>query len=264
MQAALSLFLALLAAHLAGDFVFQRGSMVEGKKKGDIGAYVHHGAVHALLAVLAVLAFAPAYLAQPRLYLLVLAVVSAHLGCDYLKERRLARTALPSWVWFLTDRALHLAALLFLTALAFVDLRAWVGGIYQGFEQRREEFLWLLVVYLATIFGGGYLIRQVLPRQRREEQDLSAEERARREEEKRLGLYIGWLERFLILSAVLAKSPTAVGFIVAAKSIVRFKKVEKDDEFAEYFLLGTFFSLLLALAGGLMLRWLVWGSLDLE
>lgn len=80
----------------------------------------------------------------------------------------------------------------------------------------------------------------------------------------RAGMYIGWLERFLVLTAVIAKSPTAIGLIVTAKSIVRFKKVEQDDDFAEYFLLGTFLSLALALLGGLALRWLLLGGLDLE
>jgi hypothetical protein len=48
----------------------------------------------------------------------------------------------------------------------------------------------------------------------------------------------------------------AVGFVVAAKSLARFKALE-DREFAEYFLIGTLASLLLAVLGGVALRGLL-------
>jgi hypothetical protein len=41
--------------------------------------------------------------------------------------------------------------------------------------------------------------------------------------------------------------------VVAAKSLARFKALE-DREFAEYFLVGTLASLLLALVGGLAVK----------
>jgi hypothetical protein len=48
----------------------------------------------------------------------------------------------------------------------------------------------------------------------------------------------------------------ALGLVVAAKSLARFKALE-DREFAEYFLIGTLASLLLALGGGLALHQLL-------
>jgi hypothetical protein len=44
-----------------------------------------------------------------------------------------------------------------------------------------------------------------------------------------------------------------VGWIIAAKSLARFKQLE-DREFAEYFLVGTLASFLLALLVGLGIR----------
>lgn len=70
------------------------------------------------------------------------------------------------------------------------------------------------------------------------------------------GRTIGALERAIALTFVLLGQYGALGLIVAAKSLARFKALE-DREFAEYFLIGTLASLLLALAGGLGLRHLL-------
>jgi len=77
------------------------------------------------------------------------------------------------------------------------------------------------------------------------------------------GLYIGWLERFLILTALLLQSPVAVGLILTAKAIVRYPEF-KSVRFAEYVLIGTLLSVSLALAGAVFLAWLLLGQVRLS
>lgn len=67
------------------------------------------------------------------------------------------------------------------------------------------------------------------------------------------GRAIGVLERALSLTLVLLGQYGALGLVIAAKSLARFKALENRD-FAEYFLIGTLASLLLALFGGLAMR----------
>jgi hypothetical protein len=67
------------------------------------------------------------------------------------------------------------------------------------------------------------------------------------------GRAIGALERAVALTLVLLGAYGALGLIVAAKSLARFKALE-DREFAEYFLVGTLSSLLVALLGGVAVR----------
>jgi hypothetical protein len=67
------------------------------------------------------------------------------------------------------------------------------------------------------------------------------------------GRAIGVLERAMGLTLVLIGQYGALGLVVAAKSLARFKALE-DREFAEYFLVGTLASLLLALVGGLAVK----------
>jgi hypothetical protein len=52
---------------------------------------------------------------------------------------------------------------------------------------------------------------------------------------------------------VLAGQYTAIGFIVAAKAFARFKELEQRA-FAEYVLVGTLLSVLLAVVSALLVR----------
>ncbi len=105
--------------------------------------------------------------------------------------------------------------------------------------------------YLYVCIRGMVVVRSVLElpalqMRRDEDRTAGAIDIAR-------GRTIGALERAITLTLVLLGQYGALGLIVAAKSVARFKALE-DREFAEYFLIGTLASLLLALAGGLGLR----------
>jgi len=268
MQESMPLFLALLVAHVLGDFLLQTDDMVQGKKAGKTAAFLWHGGVHLACALGVLSLFVPKALAEWKIYPLLGLLVALHLAADFFKERTLAaRLADRPRSAFLLDQFLHLVTLLLVVTLFESGLPPWLKAGHALLMKHQVETLWVCAIYVTTIFAGGYLIRVMLPdppapQDKKDEAD--GKEENGEEGEKRIGMYIGWLERFVVVTAILAKSPTAVGLIVAAKSIVRFKRVEKSDAFAEYFLLGTFLSLTLALAGGLALRWLLFGSLDLE
>ena len=67
------------------------------------------------------------------------------------------------------------------------------------------------------------------------------------------GELIGWLERGLILLFVILSQYEAIGFLVAAKSILRFNEASKGDEKSEYVLTGTLLSLAIALCLGILI-----------
>jgi hypothetical protein len=62
------------------------------------------------------------------------------------------------------------------------------------------------------------------------------------------GYLIGILERFIIVALYLSRQLEALGLVLAAKSIARFKQLD-DRDFAERYLVGTLLSVLLALLG---------------
>ncbi len=69
----------------------------------------------------------------------------------------------------------------------------------------------------------------------------------------RVGATIGILERLLIVTFVITGSEAAIGFVVAAKTLARFRQLD-DRDFAEYYLLGTLASVAVALATGLLAK----------
>jgi hypothetical protein len=120
----------------------------------------------------------------------------------------------------------------------------------------RETVLVYLAVVAATVFPAGYLIRyllQPLSRQLAASRDYQTEHYNSLEGLSNAGLYLGWLERGLLVIAFAMGSFTAVGLIIGAKSVARFPEF-KSRAFAEYFLIGTLISVAIAAGGGWVLR----------
>lgn len=142
----------------------------------------------------------------------------------------------------------------------FVIAALVVGTLLRPLATPSAAGLWwgrvalLATGYLYVMGRGVVVIRSVLElpslqMRRDEDRTAGAIEVAR-------GRAVGSLERALTLTLVLLGEYAAVGWIIAAKSLARFKQLE-DREFAEYFLVGTLASFLLALLAGLGLRLLL-------
>lgn len=107
----------------------------------------------------------------------------------------------------------------------------------------------LLVLNEANIFIR-YLMEslQTVPQRKLSKQKEEIDTR-----EYNRGRVIGILERILIFYFVLNSYLSAVGFILAAKGITRFKELE-NREFAEYFLIGTLLSAIISGAIALLIK----------
>lgn len=70
------------------------------------------------------------------------------------------------------------------------------------------------------------------------------------------GRLIGYIERLLVISLTVVGAYPSIAFIIAAKSIARFKQLD-DRNWAEYFLLGTLASIFIGLMLGLLVRAIV-------
>jgi hypothetical protein len=115
-------------------------------------------------------------------------------------------------------------------------------------------------VGLLLVTRGGTIIIQGLLRQMGKEYTQESQQITQGPQQFKVGRMIGNLERILMFCMALANQWTAIGFVLAAKSIARFKKLE-EQTFAEYYLLGTLASALVALAvAQIVLR--VWSAIS--
>jgi hypothetical protein len=260
MQIYFRIFLAIYLAHLLADFIFQSSRLVEQKRRGKFSGYLLHGLIHYLVAILLVGFFVRASAVSARTYLVLLALSAIHLLLDAAKLRLTGHGILRDGaLFYVSDQVLHfltivVGAWLLVPGMAFAQLFAFAGLI------RTAQTKWLAVpiVYIGVIFGGGYLIRDLTRTLAEGVRMQDSHELG--EHLQNAGLYIGWLERFLVVTALLLQSPATVGLILTAKSIARYPEF-KSKRFAEYFLIGTLLSISIAIIGGAVLSKVLFGAI---
>lgn len=252
----LQVFLALLFAHVLGDFPLQTRRMVLGKVEMRVSAYLSHGLVHLLVSIAALASFTEIPLGSPATVLALAVLVPGHLALDFGKSILLGRFPhTDGALLYAADQVVH-ALIVALVAAIIVQTPPPVETIGTLWMDVREPLLISALVMAATAFPAGYLIRYML-KPLSSQLSMSCDPQAAGGESleglSNAGLYLGWLERGLLVIAFAIPSFTAVGLIIGAKSIARFPEF-KSRAFAEYFLIGTLISVAIAAAGGWVLR----------
>jgi hypothetical protein len=228
-------FAALFAAHLAGDFIFQTDWMVR-KKAQSWGVLLFHAAIVTLLSA----AFMGSYH-----WPILLVVFVTHAGIDIVKVAHGSDT----FTAFSIDQAAHLIVLALLAGF-FPEGAAegwWMKELPRHLVPWYFAGLSLISGVILTVKVGGVIIGKAT---RRFLEEIWDEQTRGSQNEKQLhglkngGRYIGYLERSLVLLLVLINHPTGIGFLIAAKSILRFGEIKDamQRKTAEYIIIGTFMS----------------------
>jgi len=118
-------------------------------------------------------------------------------------------------------------------------------------HSRTSAILMGAAVLIYMVRGGNYLVRGIL----KKAGGLPDEEEPTFETSEGYahGRMIGQIERIIVVLIVMGGNLGALAFFFAAKGLVRSKELEKRTQ-ADYFLLGSLASFLIALAGGLVLQ----------
>jgi len=231
------LFFQLYLAHLVADFLLQPDWVA--RRKTEVRPLSAHAATHLVCAAAAVNLGLDRRVAGA-----IVAVALIHTLLDYAK----ARLSGDGWIAFTADQAAHLVVV----ALASIWLTAsWPRMIDVVRSIVTNPLVYLYAcAYVAVVFGGGYLVQKIT-------QSFLATMQSSLAQLKpglpSAGKYIGWVERILILTFIVGGYETAVGFLLAAKALVRYPEIQEDTRghFAEYFLVGTLTSVGLALIAGM-------------
>lgn len=250
-------FMALLLAHMLDDFAF-RLKRTEGTRSNRLWPLIRHGIAYGILAWACLLIFSPTHFFAISSQIVVVAYVAVHLLIGAFKRLIFARkSALDNWKTFLSDQALHVIVLTIAAAILTGNSIIALTRNMQLSPDVKTHLLEAATVYVGIVFGGGYLIRYLT-------RGIAIDDYACASPNlKNAGLYVGWLERFLIITAIAMQSPVLVGLIMTGKSIARFPEF-KEPRFAEYFLIGTFLSVTLSVLGGILLLQLLYGTILLK
>lgn len=229
------LFVGLLLAHLAGDFMLQTDSLCKQKREKKAGSWFLY--VHAIvISLLSLIA-----LWNLRLWYVALVIGVCHflidLGKAYVKKDNV-------WV-FVIDQVFHI---LILIPSVFLCVRhfGWTTPDWLTLQVQKAEGIAAAAILCWK--PANLFIKEVLKYNR---VSFPTEDSST----FNAGKLIGTLERWLILVFILLGRHEVIGFLIAAKSIIRFG--EKDKEQTEYFLAGTLLSITIAVACGLLLGLIV-------
>src|SRR5262249_17219189 len=221
MQTFFRLLSAIFLGHALADFVLQPARMVKGKEAGKLSQYLGHGAVHYICAAGFTGFFVPGSILSARTHLAIIGLVLVHLLIDFAKIRLAKLGLMPNGATaFAADQLLHLLTIGLAACVLTPGIRfGAITQLLQSARAARSGVIAVPAVYIAVVFGGGYFIR-FLTRSLAEDIRSHSPEKSS-EQLLNAGLYLGWLERFLVLSALLLQSPAMVGLILTAKSIAR-------------------------------------------
>ena len=169
---------------------------------------------------------------------------------DYDHARK-SWTPLPAVVWLAVEAAVAIVVVgVFWVFLRDVSLNLVPAGISTPPADIRHVALAAILGWTLFVVNGPAawrLIGRLLPSE--------PSKKAGEVDPERMGATIGVLERLLVVVLVPAGGPAAVGFVVAAKTLARFKELNKKH-FAERYLLGTMASVTVALISAIAAQWI--------
>jgi len=217
----------LIAVHAIADFSLQTDGMVQSKNR--LQFLMLHAAIHSALTYIVLQVW---ICWQAPLFILLV-----HAAIDFNKQRCGKSTATA----FIVDQIVHVFSLL---ALAWLSVRfSWVPD-FSGIGYKP---LVVLAGFIATVQGAGFLVA-IFTKRLIDENNLELDGLLNG------GKLIGQLERCLIFLFIFIGQPAGIGFLVAAKSILRFEEA-KEQKLAEYVLIGSLSSFSIAIALSAVTRW---------
>lgn len=223
-----------LLVHVLFDFYFQPSKWVESKTtEGFKSKYLYW---HCFIYALAV--SGTVFILTSVCWLTIVAFVAvgiSHVITDGLKKKYKDAIA-----YFFIDQFLHLFVL-------GIIVRIVCTKQIIEFDKKWVIFLIYVLGYLIALKPFGLTAKNIM-----DTFDFNPEEKGLKDG----GLWIGYIERFLILTFVLMSYYEGIGFLLAAKSIFRFGELKNDNEIkrTEYILIGTLLSFGLAVCIGMLMK----------
>jgi hypothetical protein len=232
------ILICLSAAHFLGDFVFQSDTDAARKKEPLI--LFKHAFIVAATGYL--------FCGIWDLWQIPMVILLSHSLMDYMK----AKSGEESVCAFLLDQGIHLAVItaivILIVTTEIIPLNKtstfWVGLLGKEFL----ESLILASGLAVSIKAGGILVGLAVKPftdqlKNEKKPDCPGKAVIGRGFEKG-GKIIGYLERAMIFLFMLTGQPGSIGFLIAAKSILRFGEIKEPRNRleAEYIIIGTFMS----------------------
>lgn len=271
------LLLIILTAHFLGDFLLQNNAIASNKSKSTKMAFKHIF-IHFLLIAILVLIYE--FFDSPlgsiidlNEALIVGIVLVIHFLTDRFLKEVISKRFNNNFNSLLFDQIIHLIVI-YLTFyfLRETDLTNFLGVINSNYN--------LPKIYLSVLFAvlllpfSNHLIQSIFIYLNKGEVTSNEEVKIiektvdnkteiikektilSKQEVTDYGKWIGYMERILVFTLVLLSSFEGILIVIALKTFARFRQLN-NKSFVEKYLLGTLFSITLALLLGLLFKYIM-------
>ena len=261
-----------LIGHLIADFLLQSATMAELKKERK-KYWIGHSVIYAVIfIVLSFVCLTPKFAA---IYSGTIAIT--HCIVDLLRiiiDKKTTNKPKIQFVLFVVDQIIHISIIFVLYFL--LNLNTHFSKFYCkliAFSNFSNIVLYILLFLSITnpsavfvkkllnmLFTTDEVKKQSPTSSNKKKQDKKTTGQKDDEQNdnetndnQNIGFTIGILERVIIAVLLLCNQYSAIGLVLTAKSIARFKQLEKRD-FAEKYLIGTLASLLISLIATIIIE----------
>jgi hypothetical protein len=232
-----------IAAHFFADFVLQSKKLIQQKKERKAGSWFLY--VHSLIHASLIYFFSP----DKSLWIIPVIIFFTHYFIDLWKVYQKEAAAV-----FIIDQLMHIVVLVTLWVVFYENID-WPAVIATRILIN-NNFWVIITAYLFVIYPLAYLLGYATQRWRKDiEQNNDRSSTSLSE----AGKWIGVCERILVLTFVINNHFEGIGFLIAAKSILRFNDIKADNmrKEAEYVLIGTLMSFASSIIIGIFARLLM-------
>ncbi len=234
----------LIIAHFLADFTFQTTKMAQ-RKLNSFKYLIYHASIYAFIFL--ILMF-PLVKFQKAILPYII-IICSHFFIDWIRtlvDKKFTQKSIL-FASFIVDQMIHVLILVVL--YNYYKLGAEITSLYDYIQQ--WQYSNRLVIYcliVVTLWDPAAVFIKKLFLFIDDGESCNQEEN-----DPQVGSIIGKLERIIVSILILYNQFGAVGFVLTAKSIARYKQLE-DKNFAEKYLVGTLTSVVIAFITTLILK----------
>lgn len=210
----------LLICHFLSDFHFQTPKIADKKDTNSLYLAYHILGVTVPLVILTCLI--------PKIWLITFLIVTSHGLIDFCKPKVITLLQWKQEWIFLLDQFFHIMIIVYTSiVLAPAHLPQWVSH-----KSLLTIFFLILITKPTNIFFKIFFSK------------YQPEQGQKMDTIRGAGATIGILERIVIGICMIMGQFASIGLVFTAKSIARYNKISESPAFAEYYLIGSLFSIL--------------------
>lgn len=263
-----------LIAHILGDFYLQTENMAKLKNTEMKWLFIH-SSLYSIPYIVIYISFDK----NLHFLFLLLALCSSHLIIDFIKSlgyrcylkcvnilSNLSVNFIKQWMIYLLDQIIHILIIIIICYLfkeqishpilqinnffSYFNLNTllllkWILIILSIYKPANITFIQLFSGYKPT--NSNDSIKKIILDLDKLNRYTPTNNSNFISNSKKAGAIIGFLERIVIIILLSVNQYSSIGLILTAKSIARYDMISKDQEFAEYYLIGTLFSVLFSI-----------------